>query len=173
MQEALSVKVMHRRTQVEAEEDEAVEWEAPAAMSGDQIRKGAPGERLEDHGRLWFLEDLVGTHDVQVREPLEDTPLPKQHTPRPSILDAIRTQDLGDAAAGPLLTPDLIDVEGASPVDVVRDRVVGSEELTFAQWRHDLVLDLLVPRLGSNLVHGPPTFVLVGADASASGWCRR
>jgi hypothetical protein len=171
VQETLAVKVMHRRAQVEAEEYDAGEGKTSSALSVDQVHEGASGKRLEDYHWLRVLEGLVGTHDMQVREPFKDPSFPEQAGPCSSVLDAIRTQDLGDAAAGPLLAPDIVDVENTAPAEVGQDPVVGCKELAFAQRWGDLAFDLLlVSGLLGGLAHDPPTFAPVGAGASARSW---
>ena len=77
----------------------------------------------------------VGTHDVQMREPFKGPSFPEQTDPCSSVLAAIRAQDLGDAAAVPLLAPDIVDVEGMAPAKVGQDLVAGRKTLAFAQRR--------------------------------------
>ena len=117
------MEVVGRRAQVDAEKRDVGERETPATVYGDQILQGVPGERLEDHDQGWLFENLVGAHDVQVREPLEDATLLEQPAPPLAVVGAVRAQDLGDAAAGPLFAPYLVDVEDAAPVEVARDLV--------------------------------------------------
>jgi hypothetical protein len=82
---------------------------------------------------------------VQVREPFKGPSFPEQADPWcSSVLAAIRAQDLGDAAAVPLLAPDIVGVEGVAPAKVGQDLVAGCKTLAFAQRRGDLTFDLLL-----------------------------
>jgi hypothetical protein len=157
---------------VQAEKDDARKAEATAAMH-DDVREGGPGERLEDYDRARSLKGLVRTNDVQVREPLENPSFPEQPAPRPSVLDAIRAQDLGDAAAGSLLAPDVVNVEDSASVEGGNHPITGREKLAFAQQRGDLAPDLLVPGPGRDLAHGPPAFAPAAPAVPAPEWCRR
>ena len=93
-----------------------------------------------------------------------------------SVLDALRTQDLSDAAASSLLASDIVDVEEAAPAEVGQDLVVGCKKLTFAQRRSDPAFDLL---LVSSMLGMLAQDLLPAFHVSWCGgclhvvWCRR
>jgi hypothetical protein len=71
-----------------------------------------------------------------VCETFEEAPLADQDPPRPPVVAEIWAQGLGDAAAGALLAPDVIDIEIVAPVEVGNDLVTGCEGFACAQrWR--------------------------------------
>jgi hypothetical protein len=98
------VKVVDGRAQVQPEKGDVSQRQAPVALVY-QVRQGLPGESLQDQGRARLLHDLVGARDVRVREAFEQPPLPDEGPARGPVAYRILTQDLGDAAAGPLFAP--------------------------------------------------------------------
>ena len=80
-----------------------------------------------------LLDGLIGTADVRMCEPLEEPSLVDQAAPRPPVVEEIRTQGFGYAAAGALLTPDVVNVEVVAPVKVGNDLVTGHEGVARAQ----------------------------------------
>jgi hypothetical protein len=131
---AATVQVTEYRAQLDAQH-RGVDRPQPAELL-DQEAQRVAGQRFRDHrraNRLLGLHDLVAAHQVRVRELGQQHAFVAQPPDRAFVRGAFRPDGLGDAAAGTLLAPHVVDVEPITAAQVVDDPVTGRERITFRQ----------------------------------------
>jgi hypothetical protein len=106
----------------------------------EQEVDGVPGQGLGHHRgpRLHGREHrLVGPDQVGVRQRCEEQPLGAQLGGGDLVAGPFRAQRLADAAAAPLVAPEVVDVQPTSPAEVGDDHVTRSQRVAGRQRRLD------------------------------------
>ena len=156
VQDAVAVEVVDGRAQVQPEVDDVRERQPPIACVYD-VREGLAGERLQDQGGIRLLDGLVEPHDVRVRELSKEPSFAQETAARLRDLQEILPRRFGDAAAGPLLAEDFVDVEVVALVQVLDYLVAGGEDASRREWR--VIQSVLV----MDFPHG--------STVCAAAWC--